>query len=124
MKPISPTASIRIKAGYQPDFVVREKASYEISECCLEDLSQTLVMESHSNVSGKHPNVMLRIHYFMKDGNIRQQLTSINISDPVTDGIRYVPPGQMEGIVTRIGFSCDSTDLAFSVEAFSKLKTT
>jgi hypothetical protein len=123
MTPISLPVRIQLKAGYQPDFVVREKAAYDITECSLEELRQTLVIESPPHLSGQHPHGMLRVHYFMSDGSIKQQTTRINVLEPVTDSIRYTPPGNLEGIVKRIGFSCDALDLSFTVQAFRVVKT-
>jgi hypothetical protein len=118
MKKLSACVTIHLKAGLLPDYVIRERAAYEIPPCNLENLRQTFTLLLSSKHSTNHPDLLLRVHYYLSDGTVKQQMTKINTADPSPVQIQYLPPGNFDGSVVQIGFSCDVADLSFTVEAF------
>jgi hypothetical protein len=122
MKAVSGPITLSVQAGYFPDYQIKQKSSYPIEETNLEDLRISFKLLDSSKSSQVHPDIELRVHYFMADGEVKQQMTKINAFGADIKHISYLPPGNLTGMVRAIGFSCDAANLTFISEAFDKSK--
>jgi hypothetical protein len=122
MKSVSGHITLTIHAGYFPDYQVKKESSYLIEETNLEDLKISFKLIHSSKSSQAHPDIELRIHYFMIDGEVKQQTSKINAFSQDTKLVSYLPPGNLTGMVKSVGFSCDAADLTFISQAFDKSK--
>ena len=122
MKAVSGPVTLSLQAGYFPDYQVKQKASYPIEETNLEDLRLSFKLLDSSKSSPVHPDIELRVHYYMVDGDVKQQMTKINAFGTEIKHISYLPPGNLSGMVRSVGFSCDAANLTFISQAYDKSK--
>ncbi len=122
MKAVSGSITLNINAGYFADYEIRKKSSFQIEETNLEDLRLTFRLLESSKSSKEHPDIELRAHYYMVDGEVKQQTSKINAFGSEEKSISYIPPGNLNGRVKAVGFSCDLSNLTFIIRAFDKSK--